>query len=903
MFKKIFFLFTTLLSITFLFSSNYKFINFEGKEIKISYEKNFPCFLKLKDYKLQNNELLNPGLILENLKYPLKIEKIYKNFNLEEEWTSLSGIHLRFKANFKGIQVFNSYIDLHINDKKELYSIFEKVFNTKISHPQKLNESDSLEIAEKSFEKKYGRKFSLKNLYKVFYIGKDNNLIPSTYVELKKKNSPLDVKYVVSLLDGKILFETSNIYYFDGNGRIFNPNPVNSLRNINLRDMGDSNNAISERAYQEVLLKDISKDENDLFILNGPNVKVKDIEYPYIAPPKSQDGSFNYYREDDGFEAVMVYYWIDKACRYLKSLGFDIYPYPLSVDPHGVNGADQSHFSAGSSPYIAYGDGGVDDAEDADIILHEMGHSIQYFQNKNAFVTTGESGAIGEGFGDYWAFSNTYNISVANGFDPFCIGEWDSTSYSNSIPPCLRRVDSNKKYPDDMDGEIHDDGEIWSSCLREIFMKLGKEITDSIVLEGQYHMPPSTNFRNGALSIIEADENLYNGNHTGLICNIFYNRGILSEGDCRSHGPFVNLYNVDFSELDGNGDEKADPGEIYKMDLSFYNSGTVDTGKIFIKIIPEDPSIKILNNLLSINNLPHTGAIIHCENSIIFKIGSDFQCGEKAKFLIKVYNDGLEFNFQEELQIGEISSNNIFEDDLESGGSSLWQISIGAGTTNYEWQLKETPYSHSQNHSYFAIDTPQIQDSYLTLGPIDLSNEKLYYLHFFHTYSFEIGYDGGVVEISTDGGNNFQDLGNYFTQNGYNMKISDKYGSPIGGRMAFSGGSLSTQLKESIINLSSFSGNTIYIRFRASSDQSNGGSGWYIDDISIEEITPTCSLENFTGDLNGDGNKNIEDVLLLKNLLVENLYLNNYLKDVGDINGDGKLNLLDLQILLMEISQ
>ncbi len=905
--KKYFILILLIISTSFLFPINlkngYRFIKLNNSTLKIGYRNNMPFFIELKNFKLNKDENLHPEKILEELKYPLNIENTYDKFYLEREWESLSGIHLRFKANFNGIDVFNSYIDLHLDRNKNLYAIFEKVFKPETNKNVTLNEADCINISTSNFLKKYKKKkFVLLDYYDVYFIEK-NILIPSVFVKIKDKNGPLTVKYVVSLIDGKILFYTSNIFHFDGNGNVFYPNPVNSLRNTSLRDMNDSNSAVPEIAYKEVVLKDISKDQNNNFILSGPNVNIKDIESPNILPPTSTDGNFLYKRNNKGFEAVMCYYWIDKACRYLNSLGFNIYPYPLNVDPHGVNGADQSHFTGGSTPYIAYGDGGVDDAEDADIILHEMGHSIQYFQNSSAFTSSGESGAIGEGFGDYWAFSNTYNISVANGFDPFCIGEWDSTSYSNTSPPCLRRVDSNKKYPDDMDGEVHDDGEIWSSCLREIFMKLGKEVTDSIVLEGQYLMPPSTNFRNGALSIIEADKNLYNGEHAAYICTVFYNRGILSQADCRSNGPFIEMYTPDFTELDGNGNSIADLGEIYKLNLSFYNSGNEDSGKVYIKVTPTSNSIEMLNDTTTIDNLPANGSITGANSPIVFKIGNSFPCGRKATFKIDVYNEGLEFIFNAELQVGNVSSSDIFSDDFENGGNSLWNTSVGSGSQSFGWQIKETPYNHSQNHSYFASDPPTPQDSYLILGPINLSTNKIYYLHFYHTYSFEAGYDGGVVEISIDGGNSFSDLGNYFIKNGYNMLISTDYSSPIGGRMAFSGGNLSTNLKESIIDLTNFCGSTIFIRFRATADQSNSGQGWYIDDVRIEEITSSCSSVSARGDLNGDGVVDSQDAVILKNELSDNLTLNSYLKDVSDINGDSRINIIDLITLLIQISR
>ena len=55
-----------------------------------------------------------------------------------------------------------------------------------------------------------------------------------------------------------------------------------------------------------------------------------------------------------------------------------------------------------------------------------------------------------------------------------------------------------------------------------------------------------------------------------------------------------------------------------------------------------------------------------------------------------------------------------------------------------------------------------------------------------------VGFDGGVLEMSTDGGNTFQDIlaaGGSFAMGGYNRTIAADRGSPIAGRQAWSGNS------------------------------------------------------------------------------------------------------------------
>jgi bacillopeptidase F (M6 metalloprotease family) len=96
----------------------------------------------------------------------------------------------------------------------------------------------------------------------------------------------------------------------------------------------------------------------------------------------------------------------------------------------------------------------------------------------------------------------------------------------------------------------------------------------------------------------------------------------------------------------------------------------------------------------------------------------------------------------------------------------------------------------------------------------------------------ETGYDGSVIEISTDGGTTFTDLGSLITTGQYNGTISTKFSSPIGGRSAWTGGTVGTW-SQVVVNLSSYAGRNVIIRFRMTSDDGTAKSGWYIDDVSI----------------------------------------------------------------------
>ena len=171
----------------------------------------------------------------------------------------------------------------------------------------------------------------------------------------------------------------------------------------------------------------------------------------------------------------MAYYHIDETQQYIQTLGLD----PINAESQNVVAnaiPDDNSFYSPNRDEIQTGTGGVDDGEDADVIVHEYGHSVQDAQNPTAFgggCGFDPAGAMGEGFGDY--LSQACSTETV-GFDDewsHCVMEWDATSYdNNNIPPpgiCLRRTDNDDGLLDaetvECGGEVHCVGEVWGSAL------------------------------------------------------------------------------------------------------------------------------------------------------------------------------------------------------------------------------------------------------------------------------------------------------------------------------------------------------------------------------------------------------------------------------------------------------
>jgi zinc metalloprotease ZmpB len=288
--------------------------------------------------------------------------------------------------------------------------------------------------------------------------------------------------------------------------QVFFPNPVQSLQDESLTDRKDADyfsaSPTLSKAYKRVTLTDLDGSGT----LTGTYAKVIS---ETGTPARNTGSGFVYTRDQDQFEQVMGYYWITEAQHYIQSLGFG------STLP-AVNKRQQllriNQFGGDNSFYrdefkkltITLGKGGVDDAEDGEVIVHEYGHSVQDDQVPG-FGSSPDAGAIGEAFGDYLAV--TVSIAATGStFEQPCVADWDSVSYTSKVPHCLRRVDGDKHYPEDLHPrrEVHADGEIWSAALWRARELVGDpRLTDRIIIAAQFDFEPDTSFKDAAQHTID----------------------------------------------------------------------------------------------------------------------------------------------------------------------------------------------------------------------------------------------------------------------------------------------------------------------------------------------------------------------------------------------------------------
>ncbi|MEV6526946.1 bacillolysin [Longispora sp. NPDC051575] len=320
------------------------------------------------------------------------------------------------------------------------------------------------------------------------------------------------VSTLVDAESGAVLSTTNLVKHETGTGKVFLPNPVVSQQNSNLKD----NSANSAFTYKTVTLTGLYA-KNKLVGGYANNVSKK--------PVASSSGSYAFDRTQAGFAQVQGYFHITSAQEYIQSLGFaNVNNESQDYQTTGLT-ADNSFYDPAKDK-ITFGTGGVDDAEDAEVIWHEYGHAIQDAQVPN-FGSSDDGGAIGEGFGDYWAYTMGQPVSPNTAVSPWaCIADWDAVSYTSTAPHCLRRTDGTKVYPADLAGEVHDDGEIWSRALMDINTALGRTAADRVILEAHFTISPTTTMPAAATRTIAAAQALYGTAAANSVKAAFQARGL-----------------------------------------------------------------------------------------------------------------------------------------------------------------------------------------------------------------------------------------------------------------------------------------------------------------------------------------------------------------------------------------
>jgi PKD repeat protein len=364
----------------------------------------------------------------------------------------------------------------------------------------------------------------------------------------------------------------------NGSGWVFDPDPITHARTTyGSPGFVDNNDADSDSLTAHIeqrTLNDIDFN-GSVYTLKGPWAEIQDFESPFTGLHTNPTSDFHVTRSDDNFEAANVYFHIDNSMRWINdSLSIPLTPYQyvggVRFDPHGLSGDDNSHYIS-STGSLAFGDGGVDDAEDLGVVLHELGHGL------HDWLTVGgisQVEGLSEGCGDYWCSSYIRSTGYWTTSDPpyNWVFIWDGHNpFWNG-----RITNYTAHYPEGLVGQIHTDGQMWASSLMSIYDLIGRIPTDSDFLEGLAMTNGSSNQPDAANAFIQADQILYGGTHLNDIIQVFTDRGYIE-------GPITAEFKTDvtggqapltvnFTDL-----SISTPDSIISWEWDFDNDGNIDS--------------------------------------------------------------------------------------------------------------------------------------------------------------------------------------------------------------------------------------------------------------------------------------------------------------------------------------
>ncbi len=545
----------------------------------------------------------------------------------------------------------------------------------------------------------------------------------------------------------------------------------------------------------------------------------------------------------------------------------------FSTPNDGTSGRMQMYLWNIGSPAVQK-DGDVDNG----VVVHEYGHGISNRLTggpaNSACLNNAEQ--MGEGWSDIYALLFTQDWAGSNlnsGFSsPRGIGLYalsNTNLFGTSLPNTGIR---HYKYSTDMSvnplvylstlpSSPHDRGEIWCATLWDMTWNIinqtgvinpniydasgvgGNIIAFKLITEGLKLQQCSPGFISGRNAILQADQNLYGGAYHCAILSAFARRGMglfASEGSTSIITDQVVDYTGGLPGVLLN--QGAIPAVAEGQNIVYNN---VVNGQCFGA-----------TNYTLRDTLPSNVTFVSATN------GGTYNAGNRV------------VSWTVNLAAGAIDTYS-FTVNINSGtyylSSEFINEPVAAATIPVSWTTTSTTAnvwatdnikSHSAPNSFFSPDAAVVSDQIIaTTASISLGAVATD-LSFWHWYNTESTFDGAVLEISTNGGTTWADIGaSNFTKNGYNATISTQFSSPIGGRAAWSGNSAA--FIQTKVSLAAYANQpNVKLRWRMASDASVASTGWNVDDILVQEAPPVINMRSSLFD-NADQRISLSDTTTL----------------------------------------
>ena len=347
-------------------------------------------------------------------------------------------------------------------------------------------------------------------------------------------------------------------------------------------------------------------------------------------------------------------------------------------------------------------------------------------------------------------------------------------------------------------------------------------------------------------------------------------------------------------------------GQSYPLNISVKNTGLSDSsGDVQIDVLSSENLLFELSEI-NIGDLD-AGENIDLGNITYFEVSQSASEGTVEEIIVNVY-DGYNVIASNSISIligePEVIVNEEFElpsswvvgsadDDATAG---IWERAIPNPTYDDNGEIIQPDFDHtengqfcfitgnsvSQNDSEFGFDDVDGGKTTLISPQFDMSDYSTAAISYWRWYSNSAagganpGNDVWRVDGSNDGGNSWVNL--ELTSQDSNEWTKHQF-----------------ILNDETISLT----NQMKFRFIAEDvfNEGDNGSGGSIIEAALDDFQILVFNDNLAGDVNYDGDLNVQDVVIMINMILGNIETDM----IADINNDGGINIQDVVLLINSI--
>jgi uncharacterized repeat protein (TIGR01451 family) len=292
----------------------------------------------------------------------------------------------------------------------------------------------------------------------------------------------------------------------------------------------------------------------------------------------------------------------------------------------------------------------------------------------------------------------------------------------------------------------------------------------------------------------------------------------------------------------------VNPGDTVTLNFSLQNIGVVNTTNVVATLLSGGGITVVGSSVATYGPIAAGAAAV----SQPFTVAINGPCGGALTATLQLQDNGVNIGTANyTLQLGQFNPAITFTENFDELTNTLpptnWYTLANGG--DVPW-IATNRFASSGPNSEYVIDaaTNGESDLFSAIIPIASATAQLSFRQYYNVEDSPEnplqGYDGGVLEISIDGGVSYIDIllaGGSFVSGGYNSTISHDYNSILADRYAWSGdsgGYITTT-----VNLpASAQGRNVGFRWRFATDDSNSEEvdGWYVDSVVVYDGVYTC---------------------------------------------------------------